>query len=146
MSRTYEYGKLSPGKTIRVLHLQPSLDLNSPIHYIFEEVNLGAPKDEIREWEALSYAWGSTNPTREILCDGRSVLVTENCYAALRRLRRHNHARTLWVDAVCIDQNCVEERNHPVKIMGEVYKNARQVLIWLGEEERFAPRYAFSVG
>lgn len=39
-----------------------------------------------------------------------------------------------WVDAICIDQNNIEERGMQVEFMFEVYKQARLVLVWLGEE------------
>ncbi|KAJ0323393.1 hypothetical protein Brms1b_001793 [Colletotrichum noveboracense] len=42
-------------------------------------------------------------------------------------------ARTLWVDALCIDQSTHGERNQQVMIMGDIYKSARQVVVWLGE-------------
>jgi hypothetical protein len=41
--------------------------------------------------------------------------------------------RTLWVDAICINQKSLEERNKQVVLMGDIYKCAQRVLIWLGE-------------
>ena len=140
MSAPYTYQQLSPGKTIRVLHLQPSSDLDSPIHCTFEEVNLSSPEDQSCEYEALSYVWGSPVGNHAIYCEGQTIFVTENCRAALRRLRKKNCIRTLWVDAACIDQNSIEERNHQVRLMGDVYRQARQVLVWLGEDEHFAAK------
>ncbi|KAH9861047.1 hypothetical protein IAQ61_010783 [Plenodomus lingam] len=37
-----------------------------------------------------------------------------------------------WIDAVCIDQNNIEEKNHQVDQMGLIYSNATAVDIWLG--------------
>lgn len=42
--------------------------------------------------------------------------------------------RTLWVDAVCIDQSDTMERSRQVEIMQEIYMSAKQVIVWLGEE------------
>ncbi|KAM5354412.1 hypothetical protein ACJ41O_001061 [Fusarium nematophilum] len=39
-----------------------------------------------------------------------------------------------WVDAVGIDQRNTEERNHQVTLMADIYRSARQVVIWQGEE------------
>jgi hypothetical protein len=39
----------------------------------------------------------------------------------------------LWVDAICIDQGHVSERNHQVTQMGEIYAGAERVVVWLGE-------------
>jgi hypothetical protein len=38
------------------------------------------------------------------------------------------------VDAVCINQNDNNEKSQQVKRMGEIYANARRVLIWVGED------------
>ena len=39
---------------------------------------------------------------------------------------------TLWIDAVCINQNDISERNHQVLLMGDIYRGATTVLSWLG--------------
>lgn len=38
----------------------------------------------------------------------------------------------LWVDQICIDQTNTQERNAQVRIMEHIYRNAGQVLAWLG--------------
>jgi hypothetical protein len=40
----------------------------------------------------------------------------------------------LWVDALCIDQRNIEERNLQVLRMGEIYQNAKSVQVWLGPD------------
>jgi hypothetical protein len=62
-------------------------------------------------YEALSYAWGSHRPTRKVFINGIRHQVSENLESALRHLRYKHRPRTLWVDALCIDQSNVEERN-----------------------------------
>lgn len=37
----------------------------------------------------------------------------------------------LWVDAICIDQSRVLERNHQVALMRHIYSRARRVISWL---------------
>jgi hypothetical protein len=58
--------------------------------------------------------------------------VRENLYRALLALRDTQSTRVLWVDALCINQSEVRERNHQVARMHEIYKSARKVLVWLG--------------
>lgn len=41
----------------------------------------------------------------------------------------------LWIDAICIDQGSINERNHQVAFMGEIYRNCQNVVIWLGDED-----------
>lgn len=38
----------------------------------------------------------------------------------------------LWVDAICIDQDNITERNQQVRLMRQVYQKCRCVLAWLG--------------
>jgi len=40
----------------------------------------------------------------------------------------------MWVDAVCIAQENVFERNHQVGLMSLIYKQAKRVAVWLGPE------------
>jgi hypothetical protein len=85
-------------------------------------------------YKALSYTWGPPGETKEITIDGSVVLVRENLYQALYHLRYPTTARRLWVDAVCIDQSNVDERNWQVSQMSRIYAAANEVLIWLGKE------------
>jgi hypothetical protein len=42
----------------------------------------------------------------------------------------------LWIDALCINQDDVNERTQQVRMMGDVYSSAEQVIIWLGPERK----------
>ncbi|EMT64801.1 Heterokaryon incompatibility protein 6, OR allele [Fusarium odoratissimum] len=59
-------------------------------------------------------------------------VLRESLHEALWHLRRPDEDRMLWVDALCIDQNNIKERGHQVNRMGEIYKKADRVIIWLG--------------
>jgi hypothetical protein len=65
--------------------------------------------------------------------------VTPNLYFALRRIRQSLPSwgcyPYLWIDAICINQEDLQERTNQVKMMGDIFENAFQVLVWLGEEE-----------
>jgi hypothetical protein len=61
------------------------------------------------------------------------VRVQENLDRALYRLRRPDLERTLWVDAICIDQENGIERGHQVSQMGRIFQLASTVYVWLGE-------------
>jgi hypothetical protein len=43
-----------------------------------------------------------------------------------------NETRLIWIDAICINQKDVQERNHQVRIMSTIYKCAESVRVWLG--------------
>jgi hypothetical protein len=64
------------------------------------------------------------------LPEGR-LSITENLHSALRQLRQTENHRILWVDAVCINQSDDVEKGRQVALMGEIYKRASSVLVWL---------------
>jgi hypothetical protein len=129
----YQHHPVIGGENIRVLKLHPARNLDDPIHCSLEVLSLDGIESKNSPYDALSYVWGSP-PVRnqEIICDKFTLLVTENCRTALQYLRLPSKIRVLWVDAICIDQSTVLERNHQVQLMGAVYKRARKVLIWIG--------------
>jgi hypothetical protein len=79
------------------------------------------------DYVALSYTWGDPTKTKEIFVNGKSVQVTVNLEHALRILRNKLPMRVgvrLWVDALCVNQADVEEKNLQVQRMRDIYKQA----------------------
>lgn len=98
-------------------------------------LSIGSLNDQNLHYEALSYEWGDPDsPKHEILLDGQPFIIRRNLWQALRCLRTEISARTLWVDAICINQEDVSERNHQVGMMGSIYSFASSVRVWLGEK------------
>lgn len=88
-------------------------------------------------YEALSYTWGSTKDREAIYVrnsDGEhwELLVTKNLALALRHLRCTMAKRTMWIDAICINQEDMQERNMQVQRMTSIYRLAHRVVVWLG--------------
>ncbi|KAI1763797.1 heterokaryon incompatibility protein-domain-containing protein [Hypoxylon sp. FL1150] len=101
----------------------------------FKNWREGTVPETSTPYEALSYVWGAPSTAHGITIASLPLPITANCDAALRRLRYNSQDRVLWVDSICIDQTPegVEERNAQVAMMGNIYENASDVLIWLGE-------------
>ncbi|KAI9641711.1 hypothetical protein NHQ30_009567 [Ciborinia camelliae] len=99
----------------------------------------------LADYEALSYVWGSTNPPKTINLGGRLVSITPNLDNALRNLRHPTSPRIFWVDALCINQDDLDERAAQVALMRRVYSDATIVLIWLGPEAEGSERAMQSV-
>jgi hypothetical protein len=133
MNPPFSYPLLSHARCTRVILLQPANDRAAPIICSLAEIDLELPANKRKSYEALSYVWGSPVADNEILCDGGSLLVTTSCLVALQYLRLKEHTRTLWIDAICINQKSIKERNNQVMLMGDVYRYALRVVIWLGE-------------
>lgn len=84
-------------------------------------------------YDALSYRWGDPESKRCIQVDRTKTLVTANLYMALRRLRRKDETRTIWIDQLCINQDDKVEKAVQVRLMGDIYSNCTQCLIWMDE-------------
>ncbi|PQE29475.1 Heterokaryon incompatibility protein [Rutstroemia sp. NJR-2017a WRK4] len=129
--------RLSHDRAIRILELLPSVKSQDAIQCRLKEFNLDDKKSGPK-YEAISYVWGSPTGTFPISCDGKVLLVTENCLTALYQLRRRARARVLWIDAVCIDQaktkDATDERAVQIPLIGEIYQSASEVIVWLGPD------------
>lgn len=103
-----------------------------PIVFDLEPMDLSIrPK-----YEAISYVWGAKSGSERVfLLSGGYLLATRNLLSALRRLRHARESRVLWADALCINQNDLDERSVQVAQMATIYSRASKVLVWLGEEE-----------
>lgn len=89
--------------------------------------------EEYPPYVALSYAWGHGKETDHIKLNGVRFGVRNNLWRFLHHMRLQHGQITLWIDAICIDQSNVKERNHQVQMMRQIYSNAQSVSIWLGE-------------
>ncbi|KAL0930531.1 heterokaryon incompatibility protein [Colletotrichum truncatum] len=83
-------------------------------------------------YSALSYVWESAADPAEIYINGRSFRVTQNLYSALTQLTSNGVDSWLWIDAICIAQSNVDEKNHQIKLMRDIYGGAEMVYLWLG--------------
>ena len=79
-------------------------------------------------YEALSYTWGNPDRNHYITWNDKAVGVTENLYSALVHLRLTDKPRYLWSDAICINQNDVDEKNSQVQQIMAIYKGADRVI------------------
>lgn len=85
-----------------------------------------------RNYEALSYCWGTGESTVRIFVCGKAMQVMPNLEHALKNLRREKRHRVIWADAICINQSDISEKNQQVLRMRIIYENATRVLIWIG--------------
>lgn len=87
---------------------------------------------------AVSYVWGDPTDTEPVYIDGHECQATINLVAFLRWYRtavvagRTWPPHPIWVDALCIDQRSVLERNNQVLMMASIYRAAERTFAWLG--------------
>ncbi|KAK4460584.1 heterokaryon incompatibility protein-domain-containing protein [Cladorrhinum samala] len=124
-------------RLITLLPLLPSSPPSSeapPISCTLTTYTLKSP--DTPAYEALSYCWGSgaADNRVQIQCNSLPFQATTNLADALRRLRLPDRPRTLWIDAICINQDDLAERAEQVGNMRDIYASAARVVIWLGLE------------
>lgn len=84
------------------------------------------------KYEALSYTWNCEFGRQgRFLIDDKVMGVSRTLSRALVYLRGERCVRTLWIDAICINQKDIAEKNSQVQQMQEIYQNAQQVVVWL---------------
>ncbi|RAR16476.1 heterokaryon incompatibility protein [Stemphylium lycopersici] len=84
------------------------------------------------KYECLSYAWGKNKHNRSITLNNSSFVISSTLYVALEHLRHPSQKRTIWIDAICINQADISERNAQVDMMGLIYHRAMRVVVWIG--------------
>lgn len=125
------YKNLAKGQ-IRVLRLQPGSG-SDPLQATLEYRDLR----DVRGYDALSYHWGSDSPGYEgdMSLHNRLQHLTPNLHAGLCALRLPDQCRYIWIDYLCIDQSNFEEKHTQISMMGDIYRSANKVLVWLGTED-----------
>jgi hypothetical protein len=101
------------------------------------------------KYDALSYTWGTDNDATncDTLLNGWPITIRENLFDALHAIfaRERQQSKSsgtpeqsarlyYWIDALCINQESVPERNQQVQLMGLIYSQASLVRVWLGDE------------
>lgn len=87
-------------------------------------------------YEALSYTWGGDSKPRHIICNNLQIDITESLFEALHQFRKQDRNRSMWVDALCINQSD-DEKSSQIPLMKHIYARATCVLIWLGLPDEF---------
>jgi hypothetical protein len=128
----YRYQSLPHEDSIRILVLHPSSSESDPITCTIRHTRLS---DASLKYEGLSYTWGDITQKQAIHVDESELelLIGRNCHDALRHLRHQSRGRSLWIDAICINQEDLEERAQQVRNMNNIYKLSSDTIVYLGE-------------
>lgn len=142
------YRALTPDKRrIRLIHLLPrSTRVPSKRTSTERFSNAGASEDEVSvscaishvsldqppPYFALSYTWGDASQKGHIFVGEAPFYVTKSLEVALIHLTPEDEPLTLWIDALCIDQDDEVEKTEQVRQMQQIYSQAMSVITWLG--------------
>lgn len=74
------------------------------------------------EYTCLSYVWGAEANQETILINGKRLDCRKNLwdFLSVARIKHTSGVKAFWIDAVCIDQTRISERNHQVRQMGDI--------------------------
>lgn len=129
----YTYGQLDRyRKEVRILLLAPGSGtgiLECKLKHVF--LDQSPPP----LYETISYVCGEPQIRSAIKLHGTETQVLASSEVALRRMRLPTKERALWIDAICINQEDTDERNHQVGMMYAIYTTTFRNLIWLGEDD-----------
>ncbi|KAI1395359.1 heterokaryon incompatibility protein-domain-containing protein [Hypoxylon fuscum] len=130
----YEFYKVSEAD-----HSMRVLDIDAIPQPFTSDIELSArlrvvSLDSSPRFAALSYVWGDysvlapDNLTIR-LDDGRNaqIQITPNCREAIQTLGSKFGTITIWIDAVCINQEDVEEKASQILLMEDIYTRAEMV-------------------
>jgi hypothetical protein len=83
------------------------------------------------EYVCLSYMWGyEATEIYPVQVNECQLLVRKNLNDFLQVVRKLNISDWLWIDAICINQRDIAERNHQVQQMADIYHRAKHVLVF----------------
>ncbi|PMD30182.1 HET-domain-containing protein [Hyaloscypha variabilis F] len=134
MALEFLYHPLTSPDSIRLIELQPSRDPAASIQcrLIHTSFSSNSLRDIFSHYTALSYVWGCPDKVKTIWIDGRPLKITESLFSALHDLRDETRPFSVWADAICINQINNEEKMMQIRIMGKIYANAMNTILYLG--------------
>jgi hypothetical protein len=144
---------IPPERQLKLAVIEPSSDPDTPVRVTTNIFDI----EKAPLYEALSYAWGDSRkvisytrtdgpPYAEstgggasapvmvpILLNGNTVHIRKTLHQALLALRQRETKTTIWIDALCTNPVEIQKRAEWSLQLKEIYKRAREVVIWLGE-------------
>jgi hypothetical protein len=134
-------------KEIRLLLLGPYDEdreteiANQPLECRIQRRSLSpAPGILDPEYHAVSYSWGNKDGCTVPICvDGMPLEVPKRAENVIRSLYRCSGGipgpAAVWIDAICIDQDNLQEKGRQVAMMDLIFKRAAVVQVWLGPSD-----------
>lgn len=131
---------------MRVLALQPASAFDSTLSCSLIQHSRSdqlSRTETSRHYSAVSYTWGNQGSSCDLICTTRDpqrpgssrLRITPNVDACLRHLRKAHKPIYLWVGAVSLNQKYGVKNGQQVPLMGDIYRGAKKVHIWLGKDE-----------
>ena len=131
MENPWNYPVLPTDRSISILRLEGGSKDDELVASVWV-VSLDDPNRAT--YEAVSYVWGNPVPADTMIFNGiPGKEISPALATALRAFRLPDLALLLWVDALCINQQNIDERGQQVSLMADIYCSAKATVIWLGD-------------
>ncbi|KAJ9605194.1 hypothetical protein H2200_010584 [Cladophialophora chaetospira] len=123
--------------SVNEIHEDPSDDVWDLMQLMRLHQAEGALNDHVhrhpfQRFTAVSYVWGSIKDPAYIIMNGKTKFwITQTLFSALKSLRRPDVAQSLWIDAICINQQDAEEKKLQIALMRRVYQQAKKVIAFV---------------
>ncbi|KAI1735278.1 heterokaryon incompatibility protein-domain-containing protein [Xylaria scruposa] len=105
----------------------------NPIKLSFEYASM--IDDHLEPFQAISWCWGAAGSTTQITVDGHSLSIPASAYEVILELCVPQKKKRVWIDAICINQDDIDERSQQVATMEAIYRKASMTLVWLGKDD-----------
>ena len=125
----YHYAPLTRASSFRLIRLSENATT--------ESISLEISKHDLRQppsYVALSYRWGEDNSPYSIFINGAKAIIRKSLWHFLRQITVETDQTSFWIDAICINQDDVLERNQQVAKMSVIYSKATRVVVWLSHD------------
>jgi hypothetical protein len=134
VNATFYKRRAKRGK-VRILTIHPGGHYD-PLSCTLQEHDI----QHVSDYTAISYCWTYDAKLVDICVDDNETFkVPVHLRACLRRLRNATSATSVWIDAICINQNDQAEKSEQVGQMPKIYSSSLRTVIWLGETEPDVP-------
>ncbi|KAI1609120.1 heterokaryon incompatibility protein-domain-containing protein [Exophiala viscosa] len=128
----YVWSELAEPGDFRLLYLQ-GWDSTAAIICSLIPASIAKPPS----YCAISHCWGKRDLTHAIVCDGKRLPITAAVHALFAQIQKSDDLeKTIWIDAVCINQDSPEERAQQVLLMKDIFSKAQLTIVYFGEPER----------
>ncbi|KAK5413532.1 hypothetical protein LTR06_004959 [Exophiala xenobiotica] len=122
-----------PDNSIRLLKMHPP---GRTSRFSFSQVTTSLTGEH--KYAVVSYTSGGSVGSGPVMVDGHEIHVSPELASFLNFSSRLESLDgvDLWVEALCVNQADVLERNSQVQRMAEIYRKAEVVIAWLGEPDQ----------
>lgn len=138
---THEYHQSldSTKQEIRLLDLLPFS--KRPENLVSCKLRVVSLQDQpVPSYQTISYVWGDPTPCCSVILNGKIFMVPRSTDEVLRHVSHQQNIRTVWIDAVCINQADLQERAQQVTLMDHVYFFTTGGMVYLGKGEQDSAR------